>query len=332
MDIEFHYYITKYLALEAGFDKSEAEIIAYSSQYVDDNTHIFKIITPDKKEFENYMSQTNDITKPEKSLLRIYLLFHYLPGDPISSKTRRRDGKMHLLITTPAGNHAQEIFFDATKNENLYSLGIVSHMLSDTFTHQNFVGTFDEINSMKGVWEKLTPTIGHANAGYKPDIPNLIWHDPRLIEKYSTVENPERIIFAANKLYKNFLFITSFPNNWSSIKKNLTEILSETISESQLSLVKKQRLSRITKYKELLAEYDSQNDYDPYKWLKESIKEKKYFTEQRIDLNFLTDKLSFKKNYEKSDWFKFQEAVKEYQSISTSKLAPLFAQLEIREW
>ena len=37
MDIEFHYYLTKYLALEAGFEEDEAEIIAYASQYVDDN-------------------------------------------------------------------------------------------------------------------------------------------------------------------------------------------------------------------------------------------------------------------------------------------------------
>ena len=43
MNVEFHYYLTKYIALEAGFDSDEAEIIAYSSQFVDDNKTRFKI-------------------------------------------------------------------------------------------------------------------------------------------------------------------------------------------------------------------------------------------------------------------------------------------------
>jgi hypothetical protein len=43
MNIDFHYYLTYLLAERAGFDRkiksgeTEAEIIAYSSQYVDDN-------------------------------------------------------------------------------------------------------------------------------------------------------------------------------------------------------------------------------------------------------------------------------------------------------
>lgn len=38
MDIEFHYYVTYLVYIKAGFNKNEAEIIAYASQYVDDNT------------------------------------------------------------------------------------------------------------------------------------------------------------------------------------------------------------------------------------------------------------------------------------------------------
>ena len=37
MDIEFHYWITGIVALKAGFNDKEANIIAYSSQHVDDN-------------------------------------------------------------------------------------------------------------------------------------------------------------------------------------------------------------------------------------------------------------------------------------------------------
>ena len=91
MNIEFHYYLTKYLALEAGFDNNEAEIIAYSSQYVDDNSTQYKIKFPDGSAYENYMTQTKSITRPRKQLMRIYLLFHFMPGNPTSPKTRRKD-------------------------------------------------------------------------------------------------------------------------------------------------------------------------------------------------------------------------------------------------
>ena len=144
MNIEFHYYITKYLALNAGFEDDEAEIIAYSSQFVDDNFTRFKIETPDDDFYENYITQTMNISKPKKKLLRVYLLYHFMPGDPTTPKVRRRDGKMHILMTTPGNTIAQDIFYSANKDDNLYSLGISSHMLADTFSHQNFVGTFDE--------------------------------------------------------------------------------------------------------------------------------------------------------------------------------------------
>lgn len=42
MDIEFHYHITFILARKAGFNTKDSYIIAYSSQYTDDNAfHYF---------------------------------------------------------------------------------------------------------------------------------------------------------------------------------------------------------------------------------------------------------------------------------------------------
>ena len=333
MNIEFHYYITKYLAIEAGFDRDEAEIIAYSSQFVDDNSIQYKIETPNGSIYENYISQTINITKPVKKLMRIYLLFHFLPGDPTSSKVRRRDGKMHILITTSASNHAQEIFFETTKYENLYTLGIASHMLADTIAHQNFVGTFDEINAMKGVWETLSPNIGHADAGYKPDIPNLIWRDPRLIEENATINNPERVIQAARIIYSNYLMITSNPTNWPEVKENISDIIKLTIDETHLSSYKTQRKQRIKKYNELLLNTSSDDVYDPSSWFKKAVKEDiKFLDDKKFKFDPIKDKLTFKKDYQKTDWFQFQEAVKTYQRTATSKLEPILTQLEIKEW
>ena len=326
MNIEFHYYITKYLALEAGFDKGEAEIIAYSSQYVDDNFIPFKIKTPENDIYKNFISQTPDITNPEKKLIRMHLLYHYLPGTPTSTKVSRKDGKMHLLMTTPASNYSQEIFFETTKSEDLFSLGIATHMLADTFCHQNFVGTFDEINSMTGVWETSKHHLGHADAQYKPDIPNLIWHDPRLIDENATIDNTERILFAAKKLYSNFLLITSMDEgHWSKVKKSISDIIKPTITEPELAAEKEQKKERIIKYNELFAEFKAEDEYNPLKWLDDTIEE---------DILKKTNhgkELTFKKDFEKSNWYKFQEALKFYEKISMGKLAPLFAQMELKE-
>jgi len=333
MNIEFHYYMTKYLSLMSGFESDEADIIAYTSQLVDDNTTKYSVEKPDGTIFENYISQTYDITKPEATLMRIYLLFHFLPGDPTHNKARRRDGKMHVLMTTPASHHAQGIFFESTKTENLYLLGIASHMLADSISHQNFVGTFDEMNAMKGLWQKLTPNIGHADAGFKPDIPNLIWEDPRLIPDYALIDNRDRVILAAQKLYANYLMITSLPNKWSLVKEKLIGVIGDPIEENEISKYKEQREIRIGKMRELLSEFDAGEKYDPNRWFYDAIDvDVKLFNDKKFKYDPIKDKLKFKKKYEYSDWYRFQLAVKEYQRTATIKLEPILTQLEIKEW
>jgi hypothetical protein len=206
-------------------------------------------------------------------------------------------------------------------------------MLADTFAHQNFVGTYDEINAMQGVWETLSPNIGHADAGVKPDIPNLTWHDPRLIEENAIIDNKERLIQAAKKLYSNFLFLTSWENNWNQIKTNIDKVIGEPINETQLDLFPKQKEQRINKIKELLDNFDGASDYDPQKWFADSVEQDvKLFNDRIIKFDPVKDKYKFKKNYKNSHWFKFQEAVKEYQRRATVKLTPLLEQLEIKEW
>jgi hypothetical protein len=111
MDIEFHYYITYVIALRAGFNAEDSYVLAYSSQYTDDNTTIFKISQGTGDEYySNYISQTSDITKPKNELMRIYPIFHFMPGpkEEIESNTAlRRDGKFHILNTIPDNGNAR---------------------------------------------------------------------------------------------------------------------------------------------------------------------------------------------------------------------------------
>ncbi|HPR16665.1 MAG TPA: hypothetical protein PLD62_00295 [Candidatus Cloacimonadota bacterium] len=330
MNIEFHYYMTKYLAVMAGFDSDEAETIAYASQLVDDNKVRFEIEKPDGSLYKNYITQTIDILKPIPKLMRIYLLYHFLPGDPMYYKASRRDGKMHVLMTTPASNHAQEIFFETTKSESLYALGIASHMLADSISHQNFVGTFDEVNAMHGLWQQLLPNIGHADAGYKPDIPNLLWEDTRLTKENAIIDNKERFLLAAKILYSNYLVITSHSNKWATTKQTLSEVIGDNLDEKDLGKYETQKEKRIQKMQEILSD---DAEYDPDKWFSEAVNvDVKFLNDQKFKYDPFKDKLKFKNNYVNSDWFRFQEAVREYQRTATIKLEPILTQLEINEW
>ena len=98
MDIEFHYYVVYILARKAGFAKNDSYLIAYSSQYVDDNNYHYYINFEDGGHYINAVSQTMDITKPSAKRQKIYPLFHFLPGDPDRLTAKRKDGKQDPYV------------------------------------------------------------------------------------------------------------------------------------------------------------------------------------------------------------------------------------------
>jgi len=165
----------------------------------------------------------------------------------------------------------------------------------------------------------------------KPDIPNLIWIDPRLIADNTEVNNKERVLFAARKLYSNYIMTTSSENNWASVKKNIAGILSQTITEAELHLVAEQQAERIEKYKKLLREFGAEEDYHPEKWFNDAILEE--VKKEQWNLKDLSTKeFHFRDNYQKSNWYNFQEAAKQYLKNAEIILRPLLSSLEMKEW
>jgi len=136
--------MTYLITVRAGFRPAEAEIVAYSSQYIDDNDLIYNISQYNNFYYSNYISQTKNITKPKRNLFRIYPIFHFIPGEPLADSARRRDGKLHLLNTTPDSKHARDVLRLGLKSDNLYKIGLAVHSFADSFAHQNFVGYYDE--------------------------------------------------------------------------------------------------------------------------------------------------------------------------------------------
>ena len=202
MDSEFHYYLTYLIAARAGLPPPDALTVAWASQYTDDNTLICTVDKGLPTEYTNYISQTADILKPRRTLMRIYSLFHFIPGDPQAPTAWRKDGAMHWLNTTPDSENANLILDAALAAGDLYRIGIACHAYADTWAHQNFVGYGHEFNAFTGgpLLTAVMPNIGHADAIFHPDEATRRWRDPRLI--HEPIDNRARFLAAAAALYR----------------------------------------------------------------------------------------------------------------------------------
>ena len=329
MDIEFHYYITAFLAYEAGFSKQEAEIIGYSAQYIDDNDVIYKIKDQTNNNYYvNYISQTLNILKPKRELMRIYPVFHFIPGDLDMALNLRNDNKAHLLNTTPNSKYANIIMdnaFSTIEYLRLYRIGIASHSYIDTWAHQNFVGCYSKFNHMKGDFK---PNIGHADAESHPDWVAHKWQDTRL--NNSEISNLERFNLAAKHLFKKYCQYQinyhkkDYLYKWNNIFYQLKEWQGKEYKGWKVK-GRKERIKLYQEYMPWLSEYDKE------KWFKQAVKRKARAFKYRHNLfakifSIIKDKYFWQENVniEESSWFKFQEAVKQHQFETIALLQERF--------
>jgi len=333
MDTEFHFYMTGIIAKAAGFSDEDAKTIATASEYVDENDVCLKIEDKSNKEaYENYISQTMNILKPKRKLMRIYPVFHFVPGNPADERACRCDGKMHLLNTTPnneIANKMLDLSFKASEDTRLYRIGIATHAYADTWAHQNFVGWYDFFNDIN---LDVMPDIGHANAEHHPDWPAHRWEDPRLV--HDEVDNTERFLDAAEKIYKKYCHYNKQMNkkpdsDWKSLRSRLIIAMGESFSGNQ----NYGREDRIKRYRELAPWL---GDFDESDWFKEAIDiEVRGLPDSDKGLlsmfTMLHDKLYWKKEVtkEKTHWYRFQEAVKEHQAKAMEDLEKLFAKMKV---
>lgn len=334
MDIEYHYWVTGIIAHGAGFNDDEAQIIAYSSQYVDDNDVCFTVkdrIT--EKKYRNFVSQTMDILKPKDQLMRIYPIFHFVPGDPAHVLARRRDGKMHVLNTTPDSEHANALLSAAFKSADdvrSFWIGVATHAYVDTWAHQNFVGWHDSFNAV-GV--NVLPNIGHADAQHHPDLPCHRWDDTRLVDR--EVNNNHRFLSAAERLFSHYCdylitqkrYTSESRPKWDGFEKELAAIFGSTCS-GDTNVGKAGRLDKYKKLAPWLSEYDEKL------WFNETVETKTRGLKDPCD-GIKNKFYVFKDNYywrdgteyEKTKWYKFQQAVKEHERLALLELSGIFDQM-----
>ncbi len=170
MDINFHYYAVKTLAIYAGFTEKESQIIANYSQFVDDFTLYKNIILDDVpliarhlaiKEknkwvfcpvttgFESWFDMARLITLENQK--KITIPFHFIPPHCQLNKVKHGDERIEWRVV-PAKlateSLIQILMLDArnkyqanpSADENLIRIGLLLHIFADTYAHQMFSG------------------------------------------------------------------------------------------------------------------------------------------------------------------------------------------------
>jgi len=344
MDTEFHYWVTGIVAWRAGFRPQEAATIAYASQFVDDNDVQMMVADPaGGAEYEGYISQTLDITKPMRELMRIYPIFHFLPGE-LSAASWRRDGKMHKLNVTPdspLANRFMEAALQSDYSLRMHRIGIASHAYADTWAHQGFVGWTTDFNwpgldltsldarDVSGALTVLTnmsfSVPGHAFYTHSPDMVNHTWKDDRLVQPL--VDNNQRFLQAAGRMYEWY--------------RRYNQPLGQPAETTQDALMNELgAIFRMPKVGDRIQAYKAAAPFlEPYTedhWPDAAFDTQvRGLPDSRSGLqNALTlwrDRHTWKKgqDHTQSDWWKFQESLKQHQALGMDSIGPLLAEMGV---
>ena len=292
MQKDFHYYCVAVLARAAGFTKNDAHTIGYASQYVDDATEGEGIKLGTKRNYLKFdpVRTAYDLHKLDQGLQslnwspqkRIFIPFHFLPALPFDPDRARG----FSFITEPDSTFARILLTRAARmndpKRRLCAIGIAVHTYADTWSHQGFSGRRavpeNDVESIHLYdrparrWKHLRlenlaldvlPQIGHAEAGFFPDLPFQKW---KCTTKWRTTtgskqkklrrDNTEVFLEAAHEIYKRLRAMrksrSSKPILWKDLKPEIATLLAKEPESTTLGRVFKSaaRLLAATKVEE----------------------------------------------------------------------------------
>ncbi len=228
MQIDFHHATTYVAARLAGFDQPEAEIVAYAAQYVDDATSSGAVYFDNKAIYQRISSAHKMVDKRNAKALAnhlVWLPFHFLPGNGGLDAGQNPRGKfINKIICTPKSPIAEAMVCQAIAEKDkpygLHRLGVTMHVYADTWSHQGFAGVLHRVNDIenaketgdskvfkKGLRSVLNdiiddaiPPLGHGRATVFPDMPFLAWEYKNYQKKMVRRNNTELFCDAANHL------------------------------------------------------------------------------------------------------------------------------------
>lgn len=198
VNAEFHYYTIGYLARAAGFSDDEASVLAYSSQYLD-NALVCYEVAHRRGTYRTLVTHHFGFWDQEQEWA-VWIPFHFYPAANTVASPPRRDDRTNPLDVQPNSIPAKQMLIGALKSRNLYRIGIALHTYADTWAHRNFSGRNEPWNRIDE--DSPVPPIGHAQARRDPDAVDAVWHDPRLEAPHDRVDNRERFLLAAGRIYR----------------------------------------------------------------------------------------------------------------------------------
>jgi len=308
MEKDFHYYLTYALVKIAGF--SRPDLIAYASQFVDDNNEgRFSVdgeemFFPEKlKAGGGYYYPIMTQSQSPKSLdpyvqKYVYVPFHFLPGDG----TVEINGKKNPLSATPNSPNAREVLSRALQSNNPYQIGIAVHTLADTWSHQNFSGMREDWNAVfpwYDVFKSLVPNIGHAEVGHLPDIISESWTDYRFGGK--KIDNQKRALEAAEAIYAPLQKISKKGPLWADVEAEVSTLIDAKDYDGRIAAI---------------SAYLIKNGHGPI-----PNYSKDQWIEAAIDKS--GDELVMTANFTQTDWYFFHQAAKAHFAIVMDRVKEL---------
>jgi len=331
MKIDFHFYTVYALCLTAGINKEDSKKIAYSSQHVDDAKYKHKLNFENGGRFKQKRSAHKFLDPGVLSKevgYDIFLPFHFLPG---GNGEEFYDKLVCQQNSEIANKMLEDTIKTLEKPFGLHRLGVSLHVYADTWSHQNFIGLQRQQNEVSNLellntddysfienYSGWLPRIGHGEANIFPDIPYLEWSYEDSRNKELKINNLERTIDAAEKIY-TFLRSEVFenreeifnrsPKEWSSVRSDFMKMfkLDNDINE------------RIRLWKEKIKEgyfgYDSEINYDDREWFKNAVKVENIHSDE---------KFTRENNFNKSNWKYFHDALNYHSFYIKHELLPQY--------
>ena len=316
MNIEFHYYIIYILCRNAGFSEEESYIVAYSSQYIDNNFVSYKI-NLGSQIYETIPTQNYGWWN-EYYPKNVYVPFHFFPGDTDYQGARRRDHKKNPLSCTPNSSRVKELLIRSLKTRNLYRVGIGLHTYADSWAHQNFSGFSEAWNEVDQ--GSMIPSMGHAQVLGTPDIIAGFWTDPRLEPGLDKISNEQRFLEAARKIYKYLCTYNRQDfDDHDFVIDRITRLLtgygrSTTREERIANYIIEADIIQYNKFEWInsaVYNIDTSSEaadgfaaYDKLLWLKDALLYKSELSKKPL--------LTPKENFSDSHWYRWNEAAREH--------------------
>jgi hypothetical protein len=298
MEKDFHYYLIYCIA--AVTQHRDAQIMAFASQFVDDNNERQFFIDGKDCPFPAkipanggyyYPIMTQSLSPRSLDMYihkYVYVPFHFLPGDD----TVEIKGKRNKMNVTPNSENARALLNAALKSGNPYRIGVTLHTFTDTWSHQNFTGLWEDWNSVYP-WYRLdksyVPNIGHAEAGHSPDVISEIWTDYRLNKK---IVNVERAYDAVRTIFRDLRKHSGTGPKWGDVRLTYQNILNVPDYDD--------RIRAMVDFTKSEAGVDIAK-YDRDVWIEEALDVKDGETVMAPD-------------FEHSHWHKFHQAAKDHFS------------------